>query len=327
LSSEPCEFDRYSIAAVIPAYRVERELEAVLCGLPAFLRHIIVVDDASPDGSAELAARLAEHDSRILLLRHTRNQGVGGAMLTGFRKALELGAQIVVKIDGDGQMDPAFLPALLTPLVSGRADYTKGNRFRDFAALRRMPIGRRIANMGLSFTSKAASGYWNCFDPANGYFAIRGEVLAQLPLERMDKRYFFETSMLAQLYMLGAFVVDVPMPARYGSETSNLSMQHAALEFPLKLLTTLVRRLWLRYFLYDFSMVSVYLTTGLPLVLFGLIFGVTKWIKYAELGQAAPTGTVILPTLALILGIQILLSAVEIDMRSVPRQPLSAPLE
>ena len=320
------DFRNYSIAAVIPAYRVEGEIETVLRGLPEFLRHIIVVDDASPDGTSEVVSRLAGRDERILLLRHEQNQGVGGAMVSGFRKALELGSQIVVKIDGDGQMDPQFLPALITPLVAGRADYAKGNRFRDLEALRRMPLGRRIANMALSFTGKVASGYWNCFDPANGYFAIRAEVLAKLPLERVDRGYFFETSMLAGLYLLGAYVLDVPMPARYGSETSNLSMQHAAVEFPLKLAATFFRRLWLRYFLYDFSMVSVYLLSGIPLLLFGLIFGIIKWIKYVRLDQPAPTGTVILPTLAMILGIQILLSAVEIDMNSAPREPLSPPL-
>jgi glycosyltransferase involved in cell wall biosynthesis len=320
------DFARYNIVAVVPAFRVEAEIEQVLCGLPPYIRQIIVVDDASPDSTAALVSRLARQDARIILLSHEHNQGVGGAMHTGFCKALELGAQIVVKIDGDGQMDPAFLPALLVPLVSGRADYSKGNRFRDLAALRKMPPGRRLANMGLSFASKAASGYWNCFDPANGYFAIRSEVLAQLPLDRLDRRYFFETSMLAQLYLLGAYVMDVPMPARYGTETSSVQMHFAAFEFPVKLLKTLFRRLWLKYFMYDFSIISIYLVTGIPLILFGLIFGITKWIKYAELGQAAPTGTVILPTLALILGIQIMLSAVEIDMNSVPREPLSSPL-
>src|SRR5574340_712746 len=224
------DFSQYNIVAVVPAFRVEAEIEQVLCGLPSYLRHIIVVDDASPDSTSAIVSRLAAGDSRIILLSHEKNQGVGAAVSTGFCKALELGAQIVVKIDGDGQMDPQFLPVLLAPLITGRADYTKGNRFRDLPALRRMPVGRRIANMALSFSSKAASGYWNCFDPANGYFAIRGEVLAQLPLDRVDRRYFFETWMLSSLYLLGAYVVDVPMPARYGSETSHVRMHYAAFE-------------------------------------------------------------------------------------------------
>jgi glycosyltransferase involved in cell wall biosynthesis len=316
-------FKSHSIAAVIPAYRVEREIESVLRGLPAYLRHIIVVDDASPDHTGDLVAALAKRDRRIVLLRHAQNQGVGGAMVSGFRKALELGAQIVVKIDGDGQMDIDNLPDLLTPLILARADYTKGNRFRDFTALRQMPWIRRVGNMGLGFLAKAATGYWHIFDPTNGYVAIRAGTLAQLPLDQIDHTYFFETSMLANLYLLGAVVQDVPMPAHYQGEVSNMLIQRVLLEFPEKLGYTLIRRAVLKNFIYDFSMASVYLLTGLPLLIFGLVFGSYKWIHYAGLGIPAPTGTVILPTLSVLLGIQLLLSAIEIDLRSVPQKPLS----
>jgi glycosyltransferase involved in cell wall biosynthesis len=273
-----------------------------------------------------LAQSIANGDRRIILLRHEKNQGVGGAMLTGFRKALELNAQVIVKVDGDHQMDATHIPALVTPLLDGKADYTKGNRFRDFDSLQHMPLIRRIGNLGLSFLTKAATGYWNCFDPTNGYFAIRTEMLAQLPFERIDHGYFFETSMLANLYLLDAYIMDVPIPARYRGERSSLSIWRVLVQFPVKLLTTLFRRLLLRYFLFDFSMVSVYLLTGVPLILFGLIFGSLKWLQYYQLGVPAPTGTVILPTLALILGIQILLSAIEIDMNAAPKSPRSGPL-
>ena len=314
-------FRKKNIAAIIPAYRVEREIESVLCQLPAYLRYIIVVDDASPDKTSELVKALAHRDKRIILIRHAQNQGVGGAMITGFRKSLELGAQFIVKIDGDGQMDVAYLPALLTPLIEGKADYAKGNRFRDFGSLKQMPFVRRMGNLGLSFLTKAATGYWNCFDPTNGFFAIRAEVLAQLPLEKIDHGYYFETSMLSYLYLLDAFVLDVPIPARYRGEISSLSIQRVLFEFPYKLTRTFLRRIFLKYFLYDFSMMSVYLLVGIPLLLFGLIFGITKWIHYLELGVAAPTGTVILPTLSVILAIQILLSAIDIDVNAVPRKP------
>ncbi len=320
------DFTAYRIAAVVPAYRVEQQIEAVLCGLPDYLKHVIVVDDASPDRTAELVAALAERDPRIVLVRHECNQGVGGAMISGFQRALELGAQVMVKVDGDGQMDITRLPDLLAPLILGKADYTKGNRFRDFAALRQMPLIRRIGNMGLAFLSKAATGYWNLFDPTNGFLAIRAEALAQLPLERIDHTYFFETSMLANLYLLGAVIEDVPMPARYQGEVSNLVIHRVIFEFPPKLLVTLMRRVLLKNFIYDFSMVSVYLLTGIPLLLFGFIFGIIKWIHYASLNTPAPTGTVILPTLCVLLGIQLLLSAIESDLRSVPRQPLTSAL-
>ena len=319
-------FRKFSIAVVIPAYHTADKIEAVLNELPEYLRHIIVVDDASPDKTSELVEAFAGRDKRVVLARHERNLGVGGAMQTGFNKALELGAQVIVKIDGDHQMDATYIPELVTPLLEGKADYAKGNRFRDFESLRHMPLVRRVGNLGLSFLTKAATGYWNCFDPTNGFFAIRAEILAELPLERIDHRYFFETSMLANLYLLGALILDVPMPARYRGERSSLSIWRVLFEFPAKLFVTLLRRLLLRYFLFDFSMVSVYLLTGIPLILFGLIFGSVKWIQYLNLGVPAPTGTVILPTLALILGIQILLSAIEIDMNAAPRTPRSGPL-
>lgn len=319
-------FAKFKLAVVIPAYRTEKEILAVLQGIPTFIRHIIVVDDASPDSSADLVTAAAKKNRRIVLVRHEKNQGVGGAMVTGFKKALELGAEIVIKLDGDGQMDAHYIPALITPLITGEADYAKGNRFRDFSALRQMPFVRRIGNLGLSFLTKAATGYWNIFDPTNGYFAIRADVLAQLPLDQIDKGYYFETSMLSRLYLLDAFVQDVTIPARYRNEVSSLSIHRVLFEFPFKLTRTLIKRIILKYFIFDFSMMSIYLLTGIPLLLFGLIFGITKWIQYAELGIAAPTGTVILPTLSVILAIQILLSAIEIDLNAAPRKAISKAL-
>ena len=313
-----------NIAAVIPCYRVEREISSVLTSLPSYLTHVIIVDDASPDGTLKLVTQFAERDRRILLIRHERNEGVGGAMITGFRKALELDAQVVVKIDGDGQMDTTYLPDLILPLLQGRADYSKGNRFRDFEALQAMPLIRRMGNMALAFLSKAATGYWNLFDPTNGFVAINGSVLAMLPLQSIDRSFFFETSMLAHLHLIGAVVKDVPMPARYQGERSNLSVRRTLLEFPWKLFKTFVRRLLLKNFIYDFSMTSIYLLAGVPLLLFGLIFGAVKWIHYATLNVPAPTGTVMLPTLCVLLGIQFLIAAIEIDLRSVPKEPLSA---
>ncbi|HCK66054.1 MAG TPA: glycosyl transferase family 2 [Anaerolineae bacterium] len=319
-------FESHKIVIIIPAYRVEQDIEKVLRGIPDYVKHIIVVDDASPDSTSMVITALSNSDSRLILIQHSHNQGVGGAMISGFKKALELGAQIVVKIDGDGQMDASYIPALITPLIQGKADYTKGNRFRDFSSLQKMPLIRRVGNLGLSFLTKAATGYWNIFDPTNGFFAIRAEVLAQLPLEKIDKRYFFETSMLANLYLLNAFVLDIPIPARYGNEKSHLSIYRTLFEFPYKLLITFLRRVLLKYYIYDFSILSLYLLTGFPLLLFGLIFGITKWIQYAQIGVAAPTGTVMLPTLSLILGIQIMLSGIEIDIKNSPKEAITNPL-
>jgi dolichol-phosphate mannosyltransferase len=315
-------FQRWTIVAVVPAYKVEDQIEAVLRSLPGFLAHIVVVDDASPDRTSEIVDHVAAADSRILLLRHASNQGVGGAMVTGYRKALDLGAEIVVKIDGDGQMSPDDLPALLLPLMRGEADYTKGNRFHDFRALRQMPYLRRAGNMALSFLTKAATGYWYCFDPTNGFVAIRGDVLALLPLESIHRTYFFETSMLSHLYLLGAVVRDIPMPARYGEENSNLHIYRVLREFPRRLLACFCRRIVLRNFIYDFTMQSLYLLSGVPMLLAGLIYGGYNWIRYSQMGLGAPTGTVVISAMLVILGFEVLLAAVGEDLQAAPRVPI-----
>ncbi|MCX6071457.1 MAG: glycosyltransferase family 2 protein, partial [Chloroflexi bacterium] len=313
-------------AVVIPAYRVERTIGAVVNALPSYVRHVIVVNDASPDQTARVLELAAQSDSRIEVIAHDRNRGVGGALVSGIRRALELGAQIVIKIDGDGQAPLERLPELLAPLARGQADMTKGNRFRDFEALRQMPLIRRMGNMVLSFLVKAATGYWTIFDPTNGFIAVRGELLAKLPLDQLDPSYFFEISFLGHLYEQGAVVRDVETPARYGDETSSLSIAKVLIEFPPRLLLMLLRRIVLKYAIHDFSMGSVHLIVGVPLLLFGLVFGMAKWIHYSHLGLPAPTGTVMLATLPVILGVQLLLSAAAVDLQAVPSEPVSPPL-
>jgi len=310
-----------SIAIVIPSFNVANEIEAVLQSIPAFVRHIIVVDDASTDETARLVARTAQHDQRILLRRHEANQGVGGAMVTGFQTALSLDAEIIVKIDGDGQMDTRELSRLIMPLVKREADYTKANRFEDFKALARMPHLRRAGNIALSFLAKAATGYWNCFDPTNGFVAIRREVLSELPLESIDRSYFFEHSMLAQLYLIGAVVHEVYMPARYGAESSHLSIARVLKQFPGRLIKCFLRRILFKNFVYDFTMASIYLLLGLPMLLWGIAFGGYHW--YVSLSTAIPahTGTVVIPSLLIILGVEFLLAAISIDLQQVPREP------
>ena len=311
------------IAAVVPAYNVARELPGVLRQMPAIVQTIIVVDDGSPDDTHAVATRWAQLDPRISVVRHERNRGVGGAMVTGFRTALESGADIIVKVDGDGQMPLWLVPQLVEPLVDGTADYAKGNRFRDFAAVRAMPLLRRLGNVVLSFFAKAATGYWHCFDPTNGFLAIRADVLSQIPLQKVDPSYFFETSMLSHLYLAGAVVREVPMPARYAGETSSLSVTRVLRQFPIRLAWSLLRRITLKNFVYDFNLESFHLALGVPLMLTGLAFGAWKWIWYAAHHAAAPTGTVVLAALMITIATQLLLSAVNLDLQAVPREPVN----
>ena len=311
------------VAAVVPAYNVAKELGGVLRQMPALFRTIIVVDDASTDDTAAVVERYAQIDPRILLLRHETNRGVGGAMVTGFGKAIEAGADVVVKVDGDGQMPLWLAPQLVQPLIDGTADYAKGNRFRDFQAVRAMPLVRRIGNVALSFLAKAATGYWHCFDPTNGFVAVRADVLSQLPLKKVDPSYFFETSMLSHLYVLGAVVKEVPMPARYAGETSSLRVSRVVRQFPGKLIWSLLRRLVLKNFVYDFNLESFHIAAGLPLLFAGLLYGGYNWWWYVKHNLAAPTGTVVLSALLITTAVQLLISAVNLDLQSIPREPIN----
>jgi len=308
------------IFVIIPAFRAESTLPAVLQGMPQRVHTVIVVEDATPDSTAAVAEACRLADPRITLLRHEANQGVGGAMQTGYRAALELGAEVMVKMDSDGQMDPAYLDQLIAPILSGEADYAKGNRFLHEKALAQMPYLRRIGNLGLSFLTKAASGYWNIFDPTNGYTAISAEAVRELNFERLSRRYFFETSMLLELGLQRLAVKDVYIPAVYGDEKSSLSISKSLFEFPPRLLRGMLRRILFFYFIRDFSAVTVFLLAGWINVLFGVIWGGYHWWKSSQLQVAASTGTVMIAILPLIIGLQFLLQAVVMDIQNTPEK-------
>jgi len=305
-------------AAVIPCYNVADHIREVILTLPSQLDHIIVVDDACPQHSGKIVEEI--DDDRIHVLYHEKNQGVGGAVLTGYQKALDLDCDIVVKVDGDGQMDPTCMERLIEPLVRDEADYVKGNRFHDFKALRSMPKIRLIANNLMSFLAKVFSGYWNIMDPANGYTAIHKRALEQLDLDKIARRYFFETDMLHHLYLVNAVVKDIPIPAQYGDEKSSFTAREALLQFPPRLLYGLLKRIFLRYFIYDFNMASVYILLGVPLFLWGLIFGIIEWVDSYVNGVPKTAGTVMLAALPLIISFEMLLQAISIDIHMVPRK-------
>lgn len=311
------------IGVVIPAFGVANQIASVIEGIPRFVQSIIVVEDASPDDTGDRVE--AVKDERVKLLRHESNQGVGGAMQTGFREALRQGLDIVVKVDGDGQMDPNGMVKLVEPLIRGDADMAKGNRFHDIRALRRMPVVRILGNVGLTFLVKLASGYWQLFDPTNGYFAIRTEVLRLMKLEALPRRYFFESGFLIRLGIIGAVVKDVPISSRYGDEDSSLSVVRTLFEFPPRLCWGLLQRLFWRYIIYDFSPVSVFLFAAFPLLFGGIWYGTHVWLRSQATGVPATAGTVMLSAMPIIIGFQLVLQAIVVDVGSAPTTPLSSP--
>jgi glycosyltransferase involved in cell wall biosynthesis len=312
--------NKTKIAIVVPLYRAENHIGAVLRGIPAYISHIVIVDDCSPDKSAKIVQD--SPDARIYLISHQTNQGVGGAVLTGYKKALELGAEIIVKMDSDDQMDPAYLLPLLAPILTGQADYTKGNRFLHINELQNMPFIRRLGNAGLSFLTKSASGYWNIFDPTNGYTAIHSSIISLLERKKIHKRYFFESSMLIELGIIRAVIQDVHIPARYQDETSSLSEWKVLFEFPPLLLAGFMRRFFIQYFVRDFGIVSMLFLLGISFSVFGIIFGAYHWYLSSQLGTPASTGTVMIAVLPLIMGFQLLIQALIVDIQNIPTEPL-----
>jgi dolichol-phosphate mannosyltransferase len=308
------------IAVIVPAFCEASRITETVTGLPDWVDHIVAVDDASTDGTYEVLKNL--RDPRLILLKLPVNGGVGAATLAGFEKAMELLSDVLVKMDGDGQMDPVRLPMLIDPIRRREADYVKGSRFVHSRELEQMPSVRRIGNIGLSFMTKLASGYWGVFDPSNGYVAIHTTVARLLDHDRLHKRFFFESSVLLELGLQRAVVRDAYMPARYGDKTSTLSERRALFEFPLLLLKGFFRRLMIQYFVRDFNAVSLFLVFGVIATVFGTLWGAYHWIEAVHKGTVASTGTVMIAVLPIILGIQFLLQAAVLDIQNAPTNPL-----
>ncbi|MBD3863600.1 glycosyltransferase family 2 protein [Olleya marilimosa] len=304
------------IAVVIPYFNASKHILNVLVKLPKIIDTIYIIDDCSNE---TLPKEVLIRFQNVVYLKHDKNLGVGGATKTGFKAAIADEVDIVVKVDADDQMDTNYIEALIKPLINNQADYSKGNRFRDFKALKAMPITRKIGNLGLSFLTKAATGYWNNFDPTNGFFAVKTSTLQRLDFEAIANRYYFETSLIAELYFEESRIKDVSMPAIYGDEKSSMSVWKMPFVFLPKLFKTFVKRIIKSYFIYDFNMSSIYILFGLPLFLFGLIYGLYTWWFYSSQSIFAPTGTIMLVTLTIIIGFQLLLQAVHYDITKAPK--------
>ncbi|MFN2378093.1 MAG: glycosyltransferase family 2 protein [Candidatus Binatia bacterium] len=316
---------RLKIAVVVPAWQAEARIRATLLGIPGYVDRIVVVVDGASDGTAGEVEAAAAADPRILCLMHETNRGVGAAMRSGYRRALEDGADLVAKMDADGQMDPAFLASLLLPVAMGRADYAKGNRFVHTREIRSMPAARLLGNAVLSLMSKLSTGYWNLLDPTNGYTAISREALSAIDLDRLDDRYFFESSMLVELSLARAVCVDVAIPARYAGEASHLSVVRSVGEFGAKHARAFARRLWLRYVVFDFSAVSLLLALGIPLALFGTVFGLRHWVHSSVYDVPATAGTVMVAAFTTAAGLFAVVQAMIYDILSVPAVPITPP--
>lgn len=305
------------ISIVIPAHNEAAHIAKVIGGLPNFVDHILVVDDGSTDGTGEAA--LACKDSRLELIKNLQSLGVGGAVLKAYERSLALDVDIAVKMDGDDQMSPEYLPQLLDALIEDGADYSKGNRFLAGESLETMPKIRLFGNVVMTFLTKLASGYWHIFDPQNGYTAVKTRALRSIDRKGIHRGFFFENDMLIHLSLLNGRVKDIPIPARYQDEKTDLNPLKVGLTFPFLLLRRFASRIYQKYILRDFSPIALFMILGGLLFLWGLGFGIYLWIHTRVTGLATPTGTIMLSLLPLILGFQLLLQAIVLDIQETPK--------
>lgn len=310
------------IAAVVPAYKEELMIATVIETMPDYVDHIVIVDDCSPDDTSGVVQRV--NSPRVTLIRHEVNQGVGGAIVTGHKAAIELGADVNVIMAGDAQMDPAHLPTLLDRVTDDGYGFAKANRFFAPESFDGMPKYRVFGNIVLSFMTKLASGYWNLFDPQNGYTATRTEVLKRVPLERVSRRYSFENDLLIHLNILQIGAVDVPIPAVYGDEVSSIKLRKVIPELMNLLIRGFWRRIWYRYVLWSFSPIALLL--GLGMVLFGVGLVIAIWVCVQIAGSVVATAaSVMLAALPLMIGTQMLISALQLDIQASPSAPTFKP--
>lgn len=301
------------IAVVIPSYKVTEKISDVLGSIGPNIHTIYVVDDCCPDKSGDFVKKNIK-DDRIRVLFNEKNLGVGGAVVTGYKAAIKDKMDVVVKIDGDNQMNPELIPFFIDPIISSNCDYTKGNRFFNVSDVKQMPIIRIFGNAVLSFVTKASSGYWHIFDPTNGYTAISVECLKNLDLDKISKRYFFESDMLFRLNIIKANVKDIPMRAKYDGEVSNLKISRILFNFTIGHIRNFNKRIFYDYFLRDFSLASVSLLFGIILSSFGFLFGSYHWIKSINEHVLTSSGTVMLSALPLIIGTQLILNFINYDI-------------
>jgi len=309
--------DKERIGIVIPYYNAKNHIVKVVEKAIKYSNYIVVVNDCSPD---ILPIKLLSSFKGVHIVSTKENLGVGGATKFGFEYLERIvQVEVILKLDADNQMDTSFIPKLTGPVLSNKAEFVKGNRFRDFKALKTMPFVRRFGNLFLSFLSKLATGYWNCFDFNNGFFAISKGALKNIEKSSLSNNYFFETSLIGELYFQKAIIKEVAMPAIYGDEKSNMNIIKMPFLFSINLFKKFIKRILKSYFIYDFNIGTLYLLFGLPMFVFGIIYGGYNWWYYSSKNLLSPVGTIMISTLLIILGFQLLLQAIQFDIMNTPK--------
>lgn len=308
------------VHCVVPAYRARQTILGVVREALPYVDTVVVVDDCCPEQSGQLVQSAYPSNQAVAVIRHSTNGGVGAAMKTGIGYAMAHGADIIVKIDADGQMDPQYIPSIVSCFRSDPSlAYVKGNRFVNASILERMPKLRFMGNAVLSLWIKFASGYWNLLDPTNGYVAFNAHALAEMEWQQLSDSYFFEISVLGELGLRQLPIGEIEMRSIYGSERSSLSIRRSVVEFPAKIARLLVRRIALQYFLFDVNLGTLYLLFGGMAMLCGIGLGIFEWLQTAITHHARTAGTIMLVALPILIGFQLLLNALMYDVQFAPK--------
>ena len=315
-SSKEPRYRGKRIAVVVPAYNEEELIGEVLDGIPDYVAKVYAVNDGSSDRTGEIIEDYARRDPRVVPIHHSPNRGVGAAITSGYKRAIEDGMDIAAVMAGDNQMDPAYLPALLDPIVEGRADYTKGNRLINEAYRKGMPAWRSFGNSILTFLTKIASGYWQMMDPQNGYTAISVKALAELPLDSIYQGYGYCNNLLVWLNIHNMTVRDVAIPARYGREKSKIRYSTYIPRVSRLLLSNFLFRLKTKYIQMGFHPLAFFYAAGAVLTPIGMIGGlVALWEKFV-MGYPVLFVHGVLSFLVFMMGMQFLLFAMLFDMQA-----------
>ncbi len=305
------------IAVVIPTYRSRDQIMGVLNDIPEGVEAVYVVDDGCPDRTGHWAVNETD-DPRVQLIALAENQGVGGATLAGFDQAFADGHDVAVKVDSDGQLDPALVPDIAEPLLESNAGYAKGSRFTTPKNLVGMPRHRVFLNAVLSITNKFASGYYSLSDPTNGLIGLHRDAYALLDTKPISRRFFFESDLMHHLNLARVPAVQVPMAATYADEESNLSFRSEALPFMWGTTRNFFKRIFMRHFVLSFSLAGIYLTVGMLFSLFSLGFGLATWIRSATTEVPSNSGAVAIVLLSALVGINFISTFFVFDVNDEP---------
>jgi glycosyltransferase involved in cell wall biosynthesis len=306
-------YEGRTVAVVVPAYNEEALVGSTVSGIPAFVDNIIVVDDCSKD---ETAVRAQNADKRVEVIAHERNQGVGAAIVTGYRRAIAIGVDVTCVMAADGQMDPDDLETLVRAIAIDETDYAKANRLFTGQAWQLIPRTRYLGNAALSFMTKIASGYWHVADSQSGYTAVNLETLKLLDLDRIYRRYGFPNDLLVHLNVFNRRVRDYPSRPIYGvGERSGIRLRHVVPKISWLLLKGFFWRMGQKYVIRDFHPLILFYMLGILLFAGGFLLGVAEVVLRIA-GNAVPSATIVLVALLVISGLQLLLFAMWFDMES-----------